>query len=187
MWKRFPWRRSSLRSRPTQPRRSACSPCSRQCSARPADGDAGRHHSDGADAAHQQAPRGPSRTNGVLESRKMRLRIVGSCRGYGKFPEISPPEQSWHISQNILRNAHLPQQTDAQYVRRVGSSISGGAGQAAAGQECLDSLKGRQLHLRCTARRSSGRLPVEEYERRRHQGAVGGQNDRGIGCDATRW
>ena len=56
----------------------------------------------------------------------------------------------------------MPQQTDAQYVRRVGSSISGGAGQAAAGQECLDSLKGRQLHLRCTARRSSGRLPVEE-------------------------
>ena len=29
---------------------------------RPADGDAGRHHSDGADAAHQQAPRGLSRT-----------------------------------------------------------------------------------------------------------------------------
>ena len=52
---------------------------------------------------------GWSRTNGVLESRTMRLRIVGSCRGYGKFAEISPPEQAWHISQNILRNVDLPQ------------------------------------------------------------------------------
>ena len=47
--------------------------------------------------------------NGVLESRTMRLRIVGSCRGYGKFPEISPPEQAWHISQNISGNVGLPQ------------------------------------------------------------------------------
>ena len=50
--------------------------------------------------------------NGVLESRTartMRLRIVGSCRGYGKFPEISPPEQAWHISQNTSGNVDLPQ------------------------------------------------------------------------------
>ena len=56
-------------------------------------------------------------------------------------------------------------QTDAQYVRRVGSSISGGAGKSATGQESLDCLERRQLHLRCATRRGGGRLPVEEYER----------------------
>ena len=44
----------------------------------------------------------------------MRLRIVGSCRGYGKFPEISPPEQAWHISQNISGNVDLPQRQTRQ-------------------------------------------------------------------------
>ena len=74
-------------------------------------------------------------------------------------------------------------QPDLQYIDRArGGNVSWVAGEPAEREKCLDCCKRRKLHLGSTTRRSSSRLPVENYERRRHYSAVRRKNDRALGC-----